>query len=83
MAMYNRYMKPISVHLPERPYQELKSLAALRGRPVAELIREAMSQYLDRERRSARSVLDIAAHPSGRLRKGWTRTELLEEMRAK
>jgi hypothetical protein len=74
-------MKPISVHLAEKPYLELKSVAAIRGRPVAELIREAMAQYLERERSSARSILEVPAHPSGRLRKRWRRSELLDEMR--
>lgn len=78
--MYTRHMKPISVYLPEKPYQELKSLAARRGRPVAELLREAMTRYLEDERRAAASVLDVPAHPSGRLRKRWTRSELLDEM---
>jgi hypothetical protein len=73
-------MKPVSVYLPERPYQELKSLAARRDRPVAELIREAMDQYLERERTSGRSILDIPPHRSGRLRRRWTRAELLDEM---
>jgi len=78
--MSNRYMKSISLHVSEKSYQELKSVAARRGRPVAELIREAMGSYLERERGSRRSILDIDPHPSGRLRKRWTRTELLDEM---
>lgn len=76
-----RYMKPISVHLPERPYQELKSVAARKGKPVAELLRVAMIEYLERERRSSHSVLDLPPHPSGRLKRKWSRTELLDEMR--
>ena len=74
-------MKPISVHVATHTYRELKSLAGRQGRPVAELIREAMAEYSVRHRRSARSLRDIAAHPSGRLRKRWTREELLDEMR--
>lgn len=74
-------MKPISIHVPERPYQELKSIAARQGRPVAELIREAMTEYMARQRRSGRALRDIPAHPSGPLRQGWTREELLDEMR--
>jgi hypothetical protein len=76
-------MKPVSVYFPEKPYVELKSIAARRGRPVAELIREAMSEYLARERQGARSVLEIPAHPSGQLRRRWTRGELIDEMRAR
>lgn len=73
-------MKPISVHVAEDDYQTFKVLAALRGRAVAELIREAMAEYLKRERRSGRSVLDIPAHASGRMLRGWTRSEIYDEM---
>jgi Arc/MetJ-type ribon-helix-helix transcriptional regulator len=73
-------MKPISVHVPEGPYQELKSLAQRQGRPVAELIRQAMTEYLDRDRRAGRSLLEVRAHRSGRLRKRWTRAQIADEM---
>ncbi len=76
-------MKPISVHVPEEPYEELKSLASLEGRPVAELIREAMAEYLVRHKGEAHSLIDIAPHKSGALRKPWTRSELLDEMRTR
>lgn len=72
-------MKPISVHVPERAYRELKSIAARKGRPVAELMREAMAEYLERERTSQRSILDLPPHASGSLKKGWTRSDLLDE----
>jgi hypothetical protein len=74
-------MKPISVHVSEDDYEELKSMAARTGRPVAELIRRAMAEYLDRERSGRRSLLDLPGHDSGRLRKAWTRSELADEMR--
>ena len=73
-------MRPISVHVTEDDYQRFKLLAALRKRPVAELIREAMAHYLKQERRSGRSVLDIPAHDSGRMLRSWTRSELYDEM---
>ncbi|HYN40189.1 MAG TPA: ribbon-helix-helix protein, CopG family [Thermoanaerobaculia bacterium] len=73
-------MKVISVHVPEEPYQRLKSLAAREGRPAAELVREAMQDYLARSDAAAHSLLDVSAHDSGRLRKGWTRSGLLDEM---
>jgi hypothetical protein len=72
-------MKPISVHVPEDTYEELKSLATRSGRPVAELIRQAMVDYLDLERRSHRSMLQIEPHDSGRLLRPWNRSELLDE----
>ena len=74
-------MKPISVHVSETDYEELKSMAARTGRPVAELIRRAMTEYLDRERTSGRSVLDLPGHDSGKLRETWTRGDLVDEMR--
>jgi hypothetical protein len=73
-------MKPISVHVPEDTYEELKSLAARSGRPVAELIRQAMVDYLDLERRSHRSMVEIEPHDSGQLLRTWHRSELLDEM---
>jgi hypothetical protein len=73
-------MKSISVHVVGHAYDEFKSIAARTGRPVAELIREAMAQYIESRRRAGRSVLDIPPHASGALRARWTRTELLDEM---
>lgn len=73
-------MRAISVYVEEEEYQRFKSLAGLEGRPVAALIREAMSDYLDREVQPGRSILDIPAHDSGRLLRDWTRSELYDEM---
>ncbi len=73
-------MKPISVHVAEDHYRSFKVLATLRGRPVAELIREAMAAYLKRESRTPRSVLDLPPHTSGRMLRSWTRSELYDEM---
>ena len=73
-------MKPISVYVEEDDYWRFKSLVAVVGRPVAELIREAMASYLVREGRPGQSVLDIPAHPSSRMLSGWTRSELADEM---
>ena len=73
-------MKAISIHLSETAYLEMKSLAARRGRPVAELIRQAMDEYLSREQQNGTSVLDIVPHESGRMLRDWDRSELLDEM---
>jgi hypothetical protein len=73
-------MKVISLHVPEKPYKELKEIAASEGRPVAALIREAMADYVAREAKPARSLLDIQPHKGGRLKKRWTRPEILDEM---
>ena len=73
-------MKAVSVYLSGTAYEEMKSLASRRGRPVAELIRQAMEEYLARERKTGASVLDLVPHPSGRMLKSWNRSELLDEM---
>ena len=73
-------MKPISVHVSDADYGELKSLAARRGRPVAELIREAMAVYLRQESGRAGSLFDLAPHASGPLLSEWRRADLYDEM---
>lgn len=73
-------MKPVSIHLHKKAYQEMKSLAAQRGRPVAELVRQAMDEYLEKERVKGSFLIDRPPHASGRLLEAWTREELLEEM---
>ena len=75
-------MKPISVYADEDEYDRLKSLAAQLDRPVAELIREAMSDYLARRSGRGASLLDLPAHPSRRLLRPWSRDELVDEMLA-
>ena len=76
-------MKPISLHVPDEAYSELKSLATRRGKPVAELIREAMTEYLARESGRSISLFELPPHPSGPLLEPWTRSELLDEMRGR
>lgn len=72
-------MKPISFHVDEESYREMKSLAEHTGRPVAELIREAMIEYTKHRRGSVGSLFDLEPYPSGALRAPWTRAELLDE----
>jgi 16S rRNA U516 pseudouridylate synthase RsuA-like enzyme len=72
-------MKPISVHVDEESYRELRSLAERTGRPVAELIREAMAEYTAHRLGDAGSLFSLAPHPSGALLAPWTRTEILDE----
>ena len=76
-------MKPISVHVDEASYRELRSLAERTGRPVAELIREAMAEYTTHRGGGGGSLFDLEPHPSGPLRAPWTRTELLDERMAR
>ncbi len=73
-------MKVISLHVDSTSYAGLRALAARRGRPVAELVREAMDSYLRRETNRGASVLSLEPHDSGKLLAGWTRSELLDEM---
>lgn len=73
-------MRPISLHVEDEVYRNLKTLAERTGRPVSELIREAMSEYLGRKIGRGPSLFDMPPHPSGDLLKPWTREELLDEM---
>ncbi|HUP41570.1 MAG TPA: ribbon-helix-helix domain-containing protein [Thermoanaerobaculia bacterium] len=72
--------KPISVHVDEQDYEELKEMAGRRGRPVAELVREAMAEYVVRERSAGTRFSDIPPRSLGRPLRPWTRNELYEEM---
>jgi len=73
-------MKPISVHVDDNDYRDLKSLAQRTGRPVAELIREAMAEYLGQRMGRRGSIFDVPLHNGGSLLKPWTREELMDEM---
>jgi hypothetical protein len=73
-------MRPISLHVDDEVYHDLKSVAERTGRPVAELIREAMSEYLVRRVGQGGSIFDLPPHESGALLRGWTRADLLDEM---
>lgn len=72
--------KPISLYVEAEDYEELKAVAAREGVPVAELVREAMAEYLARERREGASFADVAPRSLGRRLRGWTRDELYDEM---
>lgn len=73
-------MKPISVHVEEAVYEELKRIASRRHRPVAEEIREAMAEYVVRERRSGASLFDRPPADAGEQRSSWSRSELFDDM---
>jgi len=73
-------MKPISVHVDEEDYEELKAIAARRGRPVAEVVREAMAEYLVRARPAGPSLLSLEPAEAGKQLSDWSRDELFEEM---
>lgn len=48
-------------NLDERTYRQLKAHAGLTGRPIGELVNEAIRLYLERQepRRRGRSLLDV------------------------
>ena len=73
-------MKTISVYVDEQDYAQLKALAEEQQRPVAELLRDAMSIYVA-QARVAKSMADVPAHASGGRRGGSARHGLLDEMR--
>lgn len=72
-------MKAISVHVDEREYQALKAIAARRGRPVAELIRESIARTT-REAAGTVSVFDLPPLDAGQQLSSWTRDEIYDEM---
>lgn len=73
-------MKPISVHVEEDVYEELKRIASRRHRPVAEEIREAMAEYVVRERRSGPSLFDRSPAEVGEQIAPFHRGDLFDEM---
>jgi hypothetical protein len=72
-------MKTISLQVDEESYRELKSLADRTGRPMAELIRDAIAEYAANRRGASGSLFDLEPHPSAALPAPWTRAELLDE----
>lgn len=72
-------MRTISIHVSEKAYREFQAVANRTGRPVAELIRQAMADFLQHDD-SRRSLLDLPSHDSGKQLKGWSRSQILDEM---
>ena len=73
-------MRTISIHVSEADYAAFKSLAAQDERPVAELIREAMSLWLVGHRRTGGSLSDIRPVDCGALLRPYDRSEVADEM---
>ena len=73
-------MRAISLHVDDDDYQRFKHLATTRKRPIAELIREAMRDFLHKERASGHTLENITARDGGTFLKPWTRGELYDEM---
>ncbi len=75
-------MKTISLNVAEPAYEALRALAAHDGRPVSELMRQSMAEYIERRQRAGASALDLKPHDSGPLLAEWSRADLLDEMRS-
>lgn len=73
-------MRTISLHVSESDYAAFKSLAAQDQRPVAELIRMAMRQWLVDESRNGGSLADIRPKDCGAMLRPFERAELTDEM---
>ena len=80
-SIYDEYMKTISVNVAEPAYEELKALASRDGRPVAELLRQSMVEFIEKRRRDAPSVFSLAPHDSGPMLFEWSRAEFFDEAR--
>ena len=73
-------MKMISVHVSVEAYEEFKRYGRQRGRAVAELVREAMDNYVDQKIRPSKKLVGLPTTSQPRLKKRWTREEIQEEM---
>jgi len=78
--IHNDPMRTISINVSEKAYLEFKSFGEMRGRPVAELIREAMDLYTPEKIRPARVLREMPTTGKPRLRRRWTKEEIQEEM---
>jgi hypothetical protein len=72
-------VRTISVHVSETDYAAFKSLAAQDERPVAALIREAMSDWLAQHQRVGASLAEITPVDCGAQRVEFHRDELADE----
>ncbi len=75
-------MKTISLNVAEPAYEAMKALAAQDGRPVSELMRQSMAEYIQQRQAGAPSALGLKPHDSGPLLAEWSRADLLDEMRS-
>lgn len=73
-------MRTISVHVSDTDYTEFKSLAAQAGRPVAELIRDAMRRWLAEYHRDGGSLADLKPVDCGAMLVPFDRSEVADEM---
>jgi len=80
--MNNIHMKPVTVYVSEIIYSLFKVEAEKRDRTAAELIREAMEQYITEKAHPHRSLAEWAPTSLGEVKKDWAdgsfRNELLD-----
>lgn len=76
-------MKRTTIMVPDETYEALRRLAEERGQRLSELVREALSEYVDRDAPSSRRFTFIGSGRSGEgdlsLRVEEVLGELLEE----
>ena len=73
-------MRLISIKVAEKAYSEYKEYAAHRGRPVAEVIREAMDFYLDQRIHPATKLRKMPTTSKPKLKRRWSKEEVQEEL---
>ena len=73
-------MKLISLKVSEKAYSQFQDYASRRGRPVAEVLREAMDMYVDQRIQPAARLRRMPTTSKPRLKRRWTREEIHEEL---
>jgi hypothetical protein len=73
-------MKLISLKVSEKAYAQFQEYASLRGRPVAEVIREAMDLYVDQKIQPSARLRRMPTTSKPKLKRRWTQEEIQEEI---
>ena len=78
--MYNMCMKPVTIYVSEIIYSLFKAEALKRDRTTAELIREAMEQYITKKLHPDRGLDEWAPLSLGEVKKDWVDGSFRDEM---
>lgn len=78
--MYIIHMKPVTIYVSEVIYSLFKAEARKIDRSAAELIREAMEQYIREKSHPSRSLNEWAPLSLGKVKKDWADGSFREEM---
>jgi hypothetical protein len=73
-------MRTISLHVSDLDYEAYKTLASRTSRPVAQLIREAMSRWLSEHPLEAPSLRDVQPVDLGPMLQPFNRADVADEM---